>query len=303
MHTNKKLTALIITSVCCILFQGCNSGGNGSSDRLQVLSGIPAYADIVQLVGGPHVDVTTLIPPGKNPHTFDLDPRLMVKIAHADLIVFNGAGLEMWADALVESSMKQSVKVLWASELIKDSLLLEEHHEGHVHAAGVNPHFWLDPLMMRTIVSAIRDSLVSLDPLQAEDFRRNAQRCIDSLEAVDKMIRTQTLRWKNTSFISTHSSWLYFCNRYGLKEAGVIESVPGDEISAKRFASMLEMMRSEGISVIFTQYMFPNSLAISLAEESGATITELDPHGSSETATGYFELLEYNFKQMEKVMR
>ena len=75
---------------------------------------MPLLADLVRAVGGDRVDVTVVVPPGAEPHTFEPTPSLMVKLSQADLYVMNGAGLEFWMDKLLETN--RDLKMLDSSQ-------------------------------------------------------------------------------------------------------------------------------------------------------------------------------------------
>jgi len=306
MKQIQQFSAILVIVPLLLVCAACTKPQSPDKSTLRVVAGIPAYADVVSEIGGTHVSVVTLIPPGKNPHSFDLDPRLMKEMNNADLAVFNGAGLEMWAESIAESMRGNGVRVAWVSDILKDSLIANaEHghgHDGHDHGA-VNPHFWLDPALMKPVADAIRDSLCVLDPKHAAEYQASALRFIQKLDALDSAFRAASSAWSRRAFVSTHAAWAYFCRRYGIREAGVLETAPGTELSAKTLASMADLMKKDNLQVIFTQRLFPNAVAKALAEETGARLAELDPHGSLPGVHGYIDLMKHNFAIMDKAMR
>jgi ABC-type Zn uptake system ZnuABC Zn-binding protein ZnuA len=299
--------SLIFSTVFLVLFlsAGCGQRSDGDNRPLVVVS-IQPVAHWVNAVGGDEVRVITLLPSNANPHTFELLPRQIEDAANARLLLTIGAGLEPWADKLAQNMKSDNAVRLALSDgekLLQDS---HEHHHGHdhghVHEFG-NPHLWLDPLFAIRSVEKIRDELSRLYPDREARFRESADRYIDSLKQLDAHIGTVTEQWTQRRFIADHSSWVYFAERYGLREAGAIEKQPGREISARELAGLIRSMKASGITAIFAD-MRSNARGVELlAEESGARIAFLDPLGGALTSASYITLMRENVAAMDSIMR
>lgn len=287
------------------MFAACaREGGRG---KPLVVTSIAPLGDWITAVGGGDVDVLVLVPPSSNPHTFELSPAQLRDASEASLVVLNGAGLEYWADRLLDNVRDARVAVVTLSD---DAVLLQDGghephgsaHEGdeHAHAAG-NPHFWLDPALAVAAVQRIARAVALLRPERADSITARAQSYVRELERLDSEIEGIVRRWKQRRFIGDHSSWVYFARRYGLEEAGVIESVPGREVSARELSSLIALMREKDIDVVFADKRKSTRSVDILAEESGARIALLDPLGAS--GIGYIPLMRWNVREMAKVMR
>jgi zinc transport system substrate-binding protein len=181
-------------------------------------------------------------------------------------------------------------------------LLQDGGHDGHGHAhAAGNPHFWLDPVIAAAAVRRITRAVASLRPERADSITARARSYLRELERLDSEIEGIVRRWKQRRYIGDHSSWVYFARRYGLQEAGVIESVPGREVSARELSSLIALMREKDIDVVFADKRKSTRSVEILAEESGARIAPLDPLGAS--GIGYIPLMRWNVREMAKVMR
>jgi len=247
-------------------------------------------------VGGDHVNVVTLVPPGASPHTYELTPSQVEQVARASLLVLNGVGLEYWADKLVKGAGNPELIVVDTSQGI-------EILDGDSAALNGNPHVWLDPQNAIVQVEHIRDALIQSDPAHAEVYRNQAQAYVDQLQALDREVVAETGTWSSRQFIAFHPAWAYFARRYGLEQAAVIESSPGREPSPAEVARIVETAKRIGARAIFAEPQFSAKAARTIAEETGAAVLFLDPLGSSLVDPSYLSLLRYHVAQMSVALR
>jgi len=294
---------------------GCGKSPD-EGERILVVAGIQPLGDFVRATGGERVEVLTVVPPGANPHVFDLTPELLRRAEKARALVLIGLGMEYWADKLRANIPNNGLKTLLAGEEVlsgdrlrgagsltqPDADVLDAHDHDH---RGVNPHVWLDPAYAADIVSLIRDMLSDLEPRYADEFARNTRRYIDSLRVLDSDIKNTIAQWpeRKRAYITHHASWDHFALRYGLKQAGVIESIPGKEISARELSHLVDLMRRDSIPAVFGETMSSFRAAELLAAETGARVAILDPLGSPSTAMDYLGLMRYNLRKMDEVFR
>ncbi len=295
------MNGILATGLSLILLGLTACTGTASSapeigDRLPVAASIAPLADFTHQVGGDHVQVITLVPPGASPHTFELSPSQVEQMARARVLVLNGVGLEYWADRLVAGAGNPSLIVVDTSQGI-------EILEGDGDGAGGNPHIWLDPQNAIVQVSHIQDALIQADPTHADDYRTNAAQYIHQLEQLDQEIADEVATWSKRQFIAFHPAWIYFARRYGLEQAAVIQRSPGREPSPAEVAHIIETAQRIGVRAIFAEPQFSAKAAHTIAEESGAHVLFLDPLGSSLCDPCYPNLMRYNVAQMAKALR
>jgi len=277
-----------------LLLAGIGAEGAGSADRILVAASIAPLADFVREVGKDRVEAITLVPPGASPHTYELKPSQVRQVAGARLLVLNGAGLEYWADKLIQAAGNPTLEVVDTSRGIP---LLD------AGAHGANPHIWLDVRQAMRQVEHIRDSLARLDPGHAATYHENAARYLAQLEGLDREIAAEVKGWKMRQFIAFHPAWVYFARRYGLEQAAVIERSPGREPSPADLARIVETAKRIGARTIFAEPQFSPKAAGVIARESGARVLFLDPLGSSLQDPGYPALMRSNVAQMALGLR
>ncbi len=276
------------------LFLNC-SQSEQQSDKLLVGASIAPLADFVHQVGGDYVEVFTIVPPGVNPHAFELTPGLMKKLNNVDLFVFNGAGLEFWLDNVLDNL--KGKKATFTS----DGLEIHEdiHHD---HDSG-NPHVWLNPQNAIHQVKKVYYALADVDPAHKSNYESNAALYIRHLEIVDQDIQQTVDTWEQKKFVCFHPAWDYFAERYGLEMAGVIEKRPGMEPSPRDIADIINTVHNIGAKAIFVEAQFPSRVADMIADESDIRVVALDPIGGSNGLKTYVELMRYNVVQMTEVMK
>ncbi len=292
---------ILLCVAAASLFLQC-AAPEKKSEKLLVGASIAPLADFVKQVGGDKVDVFTIVPPGVNPHAFELTPGLMVRLTSTDLLVFNGAGLEFWLDNVMDNL--QGKKATFTSDGLH---IHQDEHHGHEHAhddhSHGNPHVWLNPQNAIHQVKKVYYALADVDPEHEDMYENNAALYIKHLEVMDQDIQQTVETWAQKKFVCFHPAWDYFAERYGLEMAGVIEKRPGQEPSPKDIAEIINIVKDIGAKAIFVEAQFPSRVAEMIAEESDIKVVPLDPLGGSQNLTRYVELMRYNVAQMTKVMQ
>ncbi|MBN1540931.1 zinc ABC transporter substrate-binding protein [candidate division KSB1 bacterium] len=261
------------------------------NDRLAVVASIVPLADFSRQVGGDRVKVTTLVPAGASPHTFELTPQMMAITSKARLVVLNGVGLEYWADKLVDNLPADSVIVLETTtgmEIIADD----------DHASG-NPHVWLNPRMAAQQVRMIGAALKSLSPADSAYFNQNEKHYLSRLDSLDLEIRTAAEKWAHRSLICVHPAWEYFTREYNLELTQVIIKNPGSEPSPKDFRDVVRAIRRVQARAIFNEPQFSPTLVNMIAAETGVQILTLDPLGSGD----YIATMRENLSNLNQALQ
>lgn len=302
----RGLTAIVV--LLAVLGAGC--GQKSASGKLTVVATIFPLADFVKNVAGDSVEVFTLLPAGASPHTYEPTPGDMKAVAKAALLVVNGAGLDFWVEKLKSAASDNMVVLDTSTALADEDLVSGEEHE-HEHEGeddehgGVNPHYWLDPVLAQKQVEAIAAALAAVDPENKDFYLDNATSYVDELKSLDEEIKTATQAFSSREFVTFHPAWTYFANRYGLVQAAVIEESPGKEPSPDYIMDVIDMVKALEVKAIFAEPQFSTKAADAIAADSGAEVLLLDPIGGPdlEGRDSYIALMRYNVGQMEEAMK
>lgn len=294
--------SILVVSSILILFFSCSKTEEIKSDKILVATSILPLADFVNEVGGEHVEVFHLVPPGASPHTYELTPSQLRQVAKSQLLVLNGVGMEFWADKLIQSMDSEKLNVVDTSTGIEILDAEENDHHGHAHDSG-NPHIWLDPLNVIQQVNHIKDALVKVDAANRESYEQNAADFIQRLNELHREILTEIETWKYRKFICFHPAWVYFAERYGLEQAAVVQKTPGMEPSPQELVDLINIIREINAKAVFAEPQSSPKMAETIAEETNARVIYLDPLGSEKELNKYIELMRYNVNQMALALK
>jgi ABC-type Zn uptake system ZnuABC Zn-binding protein ZnuA len=248
---------------------------------LRVLATTTLLASLAADVGGERATVTSLLPVGASPETYQPAPADIVRAHDAQLIVQNGAGLEAWLAPMLGGSSR--ARIVNCS----DGLPI----------VAANPHLWLDPSYARHYVAAMRDGMIAADPAGTATYRANAAALDARLAALDARIRAQiaTIPAANRDMIVFHNAWLYYNARYGLRTLGAIEDVPGSEPNAQHLARLIDAARAAHVRAIFAEPEYNPKLVNSVARSAGilrVAVLYDDSVGTSPQTRDYIAMLE-----------
>jgi zinc transport system substrate-binding protein len=279
-----------------------------------VVASIAPYADLIGQVAGDRAKVLVMLPAGASPHTYEPTPRAAAALAGADLVVMNGS-VDEWLHDLVGAT-NSNVTVVEAMEVLEPLLAARsggrgtagegEHHEtgeehgaqqreqeagGHGHE-GDNPHVWLDPTLVLELIEPLAEALATMDPDNAEHYRRNARELRSDLLQLDRELAETLAPVAGAPFIPFHDAWPYFADRYGLDLVLEIEPFPGREPSPRYLAEAVSTIRASGAPAIFSEVGLGDRPGRVLAAEAGVELYLLDPLGGGDES--YQDLLRRN---------
>jgi zinc transport system substrate-binding protein len=212
--------------------------------------------------------VTLLVPPGIEPHDWEPAPADIVRVQSARVFVYNGAGLEPWAEKLLGEVRRGDMRIVKATAGL-DLLTTEGQPD---------PHVWLDPLLARAEVEAIRTALVAVDPVHAPIYDGNAAAFSSQLLALHERFAAGLERCERREIVVSHAAFAYLARRYRLTQLPIIESLtPDAEPSPAALAALTRQARRARVTHIFFETLVASKLAETLAREVGATALVLNP--------------------------
>ena len=278
-----------------IILIACGSGStteDPSSDKINVLATTPMLGDFVNEIGGDNINLTILMPPEADPHTYDPSPQDASKIADADIVFYVGLKYEPAALVkLLENTLDNEAVLVEVGESINPIEFSEEGHDdhddeeghddhkGHDHGAE-DPHFWFDPLRVVMAVELMMNQLIELDPSNSEAYKSAGDAYISELNELDSTVSAliETVPSKNRKLITTHESLGYLEARYGVEVLTTIipSLTSADEISPAELVDVLDVIEDNNIKVIFIESEAPSVYADTIAAEANIkTVTGL----------------------------
>ncbi|GAA3722857.1 zinc/manganese transport system substrate-binding protein [Spinactinospora alkalitolerans] len=248
---------------------GCSAVGE---DRSGVVVTTNILGDVTRAVIGDEAEVTVLMKPNADPHSFGVSARQAARIENAELVVYNGLGLEEGVLRNVGAAQEAGVPTLAAGEAADPV----DYAEGET-AGQPDPHFWTDPVRMGAVVDLIAERTIDeVGGVDAEAVRANAAAYRGELAELDAWMteRFADIAPERRSLVTNHHVFGYFAQRYGFEVVGTV--IPSGTTLASPSASDLESLadavREAGVPAVFADSSQPDRLARAMAEETGLEI-------------------------------
>jgi len=308
MYRRSILSILLLLG---LLFSAAACGSasvteNAQPGGLKIVATTTIVGDVARQIAGDQNQVTTLLPVGADPHSFQPTPQDVVRVADAGIIFSNGAGLEEFLQPLLKNAGSKA-EVIPVSENIQ--LLDAQGAQASDHPGG-DPHTWFDPNNVIAWTQVIEQKLSALDPANAQIYAANAQAYRQQLTELDTWIQGQVsqIPQPERQLVSDHTVFTYFAQRYGFTQDGAI--LPGystmAEPSAKELASLEDAIRSLGVKAIFVGETANSSLAERVAKDTGTQLVFLYTGSLSAgggLASSYLDLMRYDVSEIVKALK
>lgn len=322
----RRLALLGIVALSAVLpsCQSCTKGGDGKT-RVAV-SIFPVY-DLVRRIAGPDAEVTLLLQPGHNEHTFDPTPKDIETVAKSKLGVMVGLGLDPWMEKLMKDAAP-TARVIKVGDRVptltikEDPIGEDDHDDDHDHdkdgkqdhahddhdhdhekKGAQDPHVWLDPTRAQLIVRAVAEELGRVDAAHALDYRKRATEIDASLAALDKEADERLKKLSRRGFVTFHGSFGYFADRYKLDILAVIEPFPGSQPTGDYVTKVLKVIKDKKVPALFSEPQLDPRPAKVLADEAKIPLGVLDPVGGGPDADTYEKMIRFDVAQLEKHLR
>ncbi|GJE28605.1 Manganese-binding lipoprotein MntA [Methylobacterium organophilum] len=288
-----------------------------AQDKPKAVATFSILGDLVSQVGGDHVSVRSLVGPDADAHGYNPTPEDARALAGAAIVFANGLGFEGWIERLIKASGTKA-PVVTASDGIRTLPANPEHdhgHEpghdhGHDHGgeAHADPHAWQNVANVKVYVARIRDGLAKADPAHAADYAANATAYLAKLDALNAEIRAAVAAIPATQrrIITTHDSFGYFSEAYGLRFIAPQGISTDSEASPRDVARIVRQVRQEKIPAVFLENVADPRLMEQIARESGARIGGRIYSDALSTKDGpaptYLDMMRANLKAFREAL-
>jgi zinc transport system substrate-binding protein len=286
----------IVYGVLCVFL------GNGfAADKLPVFVTIAPQQYFVQQIGKDLVDVQVMVHPGADPHTYEPKPQQMVALSKAKLYFAVGIEFEK-ANLSKITATSPNLKVIHMDHGI-EKLAMEvehhhddhakEHHEGdrdheksehhgeaehdkdHHEHAGLDPHIWLSPPLVKIQARTILAALQEADPDHGSVYDANFKAFTAQVDQLDADLKKTFAGKTGLQFMVFHPAWGYFAHAYGLKQVPI--EIEGKEPKPAQLKDLIQHARKNDIKVVFVQPQFSSQSAEVVAREIGGQVAFVDP--------------------------
>jgi zinc transport system substrate-binding protein len=278
-----KFARFVMFVLLALAPNGCSPKDQAQrpATKLHVVATLFPLYDMARAIGGEHADVTLLLPPGVEAHSFEPRAGDILRLNGADMFISTGRFMEPWAESLIKGLDNKRLLVIDASNgitLMKGGREHADDHghaegENHRHAGGMDPHIWLDFGNAREMVETILKGFAAKDPAHETIYRRNAAAYEARLADLDHSYRTGLAVCGTRTIIhGGHFAFGYLAGRYGLKYVSVYPASGDAEPNARQMAGIVDLIRSTGARALFYEELISPRMADTLAKETGVKL-------------------------------
>lgn len=275
-----------------------------AEEKLRVMASFYTMADFAEKIGGDRADITCMVPTGTEPHDWEPSTTDITGLERADVFIYNGAGMEHWAEDVTESLENKELLVVEASQGVELHAEEAHDHEGHSHShGGYDPHVWLDPHNAKLEMENIKNAFVQADPDNGAYYEANYDKWAKAAEELDRKYREALADFAGRQVVTAHEAYGYLCSAYGLEQVGIDGLSPDQEPNPKRMADIIDFVRENQIRAVFFEELSGSKTAETVAAETGIRLLALSPlEGLSgeelEAGEDYFSVMEKNLEQL-----
>jgi zinc transport system substrate-binding protein len=288
--------ACLLVLLCGALAAGCRESPAPGGKPLVVASFFPMY-DFARQVAVDRAQVISLVPPGVHGHDWEPSPQDVAQVRRARVFVYNGAGFEPWVDKLIKEAAGSATVVVAASAGLT---VARTGADG-----GTDPHVWLDPVLAKGEVDAIRAALERGDPAGKFAYEAKASAYAAKLADLDGRFEAGLRDCARREVVVSHAAFGYLTRRYRLEQIAVTGLAPQAEPSPAALAAIVRTARERKVTAIFLEPLVSPKLAETLAREVGVRLLTLDPiegvtRKEAAEGIGYLELMARNLQSLRE---
>lgn len=286
-----KLKKFILLLMSALILTACgNAGQSKKSDKLQVYTSFYAMYDFAKQIGGDKADVYLLCPVGSEPHDFEPKTSDMAKLSKADVFIYNGMGMESWAEKTVQSLKTDTLSVVEASKNIP---YVTENEDAHV---------WLDPENAIYEMKNIKDAFCAKDASNSAYYESRYEECEKKADKLIDDYKAASKDFKNRTLITSHAAFSYLCDAFNMSQLAIEGSNGESDPSPAKMAEIIDFIKTNDIKYIFYESLDSSKTVDSIANETGAQTLALSPFEGDTDGKDYFTVMEENLETLKKAM-
>jgi ABC-type Zn uptake system ZnuABC Zn-binding protein ZnuA len=297
------LAALAIGIVALL---GVCGGGDSSDDgpRIKVVTTLPLFADFARAVGGDRVEVTSLIPLGVNPDSWQPAPGDAERVAEADIAFANGHDFEPAAMRLLQENLRPGVPLVQIAgddeELEKAGGEIFHGIEGQAH----QPVLWMSIQNGKAYAYFIRTQLSRLDPAGEEEYARNTESYFGRVDETERYAfeRLDSIPPENKKLITPDNSLEYFGSYYAIELTAQLSLFPGQELTQQDVARISDTIRERGVVAVFVQPYDSNESEMlrRAAEDAAVPACTLYSDSLDDKVSTYVDLIRFDADELAR---
>lgn len=318
----RRLFSLLAAAVLALSLGGCAAPKPAEGGKLQVVTTLFPYYDFARAIALDRADITLLLAPGREAHSFEPTPLDAVRIAEADVFLYNGGEGEYWVGEMLEAAGENiavTVRMMDCVDALDEEFAEgmqganehdhehDDHDEHDGDAAGYDEHIWTSPRNAIALCEAVCGALCAADGENADFYRENCADYCAQLAALDGRFAALCAGAARQELIfADRFPMLYFCREYGLDYRAAFHGCAGDtEPSLATLRYLIDRVAAEDIPVVYTIDLGSQKIAEVVSECTGAeigTIWSIQTVSRADFDAGetYLSLMERNYEALQR---
>ncbi len=272
-----------------LLFTGtCSSciRPESNSGKLKVYASFYAMYDFAKQIGGDMADVTILCATGQEPHDFEPTALDIAALSEADVFIYNGMGMEPWADSVVNTLKNTDVICVNTSENVKD---ITENND---------PHLWLNPQNAYHQLEAITQAFIKSDNENSSYYESRLKETKDKIDKLTNDYKQAVNTFKSKDIVVSHEAYMNLCKAFGLNQYAVNGIDNSEDPTPAKMARLEDFITENQIKFIFTEPLGTSDIVQTIADDTDCKILTLDPFEGNLQNKDYFTVMYENLEAL-----
>lgn len=323
-----KVFAILLINIVMIIgtmgFTGCSSNKENDG-KLNVVTTIFASYDFTRQIVKENGNVTMLLPPGAETHSYEPTPQDIIKISESDVFIYIGGENDQWVDEILDTIDTENIKIIKLMDLVEtveeeivEGMEAEEDHEegeatndAHEHDEETewDEHVWTSPKNAITISKALAKEFEEIDKDNTKVYEENLDSYVSTLTQLDSEFEEVINNSKRDVMIfGDRFPIRYFVEEYGLKYYSAFPGCSSEtEASASTVAFLIDKVKQENIPVVFKIELSTGNIANTISEATGAKVlTFYACHNLSkedfDNGKTYVDFMRDNLKNLKEAL-
>jgi zinc transport system substrate-binding protein len=265
------LGALLIAGIILMVKSSTFPVKKISSEKLQITASFYPMYFFGSQIGGDKINVMSITPAAAEPHDYEPTTQDIVAINQSKMLILNGGKLEPWGDKIKDQLQGASVLIVTAGDGLANKQLNENGQTIQ------DPHIWLDPILAKKEIVNIEQGFEKIDPTNRVYYQTNTTRLENELDQLNSEYKKGLSNCQKKDFVTSHAAFGYLASRYGINQIAISGVSPDEEPSSQKLAEITQLVRQQGIKIIFFESLVSPKLSETIANETGAKAMVLDP--------------------------
>ena len=277
------LKKIILSSVLLIpaFFIGCNkveTAFDTDLEKTQIVASIEPLREFTEIIGGDKVAVKTMVKSGVEPHDYEPTSKDLTNLNDSQIFLYNGLGMEEWADKIIDSIKDTEVVIVNTSEnlsIIDENGEFVEGYEESITEKKIDPHVWLSLKECRTQSLNIKNGIQSIDLENSDYYEDNYNNFVSEIDSLYAEYKEKFDRLENKNFVTSHAAFGYLCKDFGLNQVSIEDLFGEGEVTPSTLKDLVNFCKENNVTTIFMPEVASEKLSETLANEISAKIVEI----------------------------